>query len=186
MIWKFQPFAIDKTKFGEEINTHCSIVPNSNDWILILDWDCMILTPKSYSVIERAIENNPDVEVFGAMTNRVGLSFQRLGKEPDDNDSIRYHIQMAEELANKYHNGECKPCNQVAGFFMLFRKSYWEQNRFQEAVMDKRGNLFDYTFTRPAGRTGKAKIIQGVYVFHQYRLMKDYRDKTHLMNGNNQ
>lgn len=180
MVYKFQPFSITK-EIGIEVNSHCALVPNHDDWILILDYDCMILVPETYRVIESAIKKYPDTQVFGAMTNRVGLSFQRLLKEPDPNDSIKHHIEIAQQMATKYSDGECFSSNQVAGFFMLFKKSYWLENKFQDRVMDKRGNLFDYTFTRPAGRAGKAMIIKGAYVFHQYRIMKEWRDKTHLI-----
>lgn len=180
MIYKFQPFSISKD-VGLEYNAHCELVPFIGDWILILDYDAMILSPKSYEIMEKAIAKYPDTQIFGAMTNRVGLSFQRMiKKEPDPSDSIKRHIRIAEVLAHKFRNGESFQVNQVAGFFMLFRKSYWMENNFQEKVMDKRGNLFDYTFSRPAGRAGAIRIINGVYVFHQYRLMKEWKDKSHL------
>lgn len=184
VIWKFQPFTTDKSKFGIEYNSHISLVPNSEDWILLLDYDCMILTPKTYEVIEAAIRRYPETLVFGAMTNRVGVSYQRLtGAVIDENDSIRHHIKIAEQQAEKYKDGDCKQnVKFCAGFFLLFRKSYWEKHKFQERIIDKRGAFFDYNFTRPAGNVkGGVKIIRGAYVFHSYRLNKsNIKDKSHL------
>src|SRR5687768_4197419 len=54
MLYKFQPFSTTKD-LGKEYNSHCQLVPNSDDWILILDYDCMILCGETYQVIENAI-----------------------------------------------------------------------------------------------------------------------------------
>ena len=182
MIYKFQPFAIDKSKFGDEINAHCAIVPSDDDWILILDYDCQIASPLAYQVIERAIERYPDTAVFGAMTNRVAHSFQMLQKDPDPNTCIKKHYEKANELAIKYFEGECKDVHTVAGFFLLFKKSYWKQVKFQGPIMDKTGNLFDFRFVQPAfDRRMKIRIIQGVYCMHGYRILQDdWRRKDHL------
>lgn len=181
-VFKIQPFALDKNKYGDEVNRHCEAVPNDSDFILLLDYDAMILTPKTYQVIENAIAKYPETQIFGAMTNRVGLTFQRLNPlEMDDNDSIRHHIKLAQEQADKYPDGESKSVNQVAGFFMLFRKSYWMKNKFQDRVTNERGNTFDYTFSRPAGKIdGGIKIIKGAYLLHVYRINKNWLDKSHL------
>jgi len=180
MIYKFQPFSITK-ELGKEYNGHCELVPNDDDWILIIDYDCMILTPKTYQVIENAIKKYPDTLVFGALCNRLGLQSQRLEKQPDENDSIMHHMLRAEALADWYADGECVDANQAAGFFLLFRKSYWKENRFQDTLMTPMGNLFDWIFTRQAGKvSGGIKIILGAYLWHTYRLGKDWKDKSHL------
>ena len=181
MIYKFQPFSTSKN-IGEEYNNHCRLVPNDNDWILILDYDAMILTPKTYHVIEKAIKNKPETVIFGAMTNRVGYSFQRHGEEMNPDPDIRNHIKKAEELAARFPNGECKDVKSVAGFFLLFQKSYWKNRPFQEKIMDTNGNLFDYNFCRPAQRAGMPiRVIRGAYVWHTYRINKDHRNKDHLI-----
>lgn len=183
MIWKFQPFATDKRYFGQEYNAHCSIVPNDDDWILIIDYDCMILSRMAYPIIEKAIQRYPDTEIFGAMTNRVGYSFQRINpNEQDENDSIKHHLKIAEEKARLFADGQCKDSHTVAGFFLLFRKSYWNNNKFQDHIIDEKGNLFDYKFTLPAYKSGKKiRIIKGVYCWHTYRIeQENYHVKDHL------
>lgn len=180
MIYKFQPFSTTKN-LGEEYNQHCKLVPRDDDWILILDYDAMILTPKTYQVIEKAIQNKPDTEIFGAMTNRVGYSFQRIHDKLDDDSDIRNHIKIAEQMAVRFPAGECKDVKSVAGFFMLFRKSYWKKHPFQEKIIDNLGHFFDYNFCRPAHKAGlPIRVIRGAYVWHSYRLMKDPRNKEHL------
>lgn len=176
--YKFQPFSTTK-EIGNELNAHCAMVPNSDDWILILDYDCMILTPATYQVIENAIAQYPDTAVFGAYTNRVAYHHQRLAPM-SDNDSIQYHINIAKEMAEKFPF-ECEPAKNVAGFFMLFRKSYWEKWPFQDKIINEFGYLFDRHFCLHARRNNlPIRIIKGAYVWHSYRIDKNYRDKSHL------
>ncbi len=187
MIYRFQPFATDKSKFGETYNAHVAMVPNSEDWIQITDWDVMPLMTEQYHIIDRAIEKYPDTVIFGAMCNRVGHSFQRLKPEPDSNDKITDHIRIAEERAKRYADGECQDIHTVAGFFMLFRKSYWKEvGGFHPTIIKEtnpgRGNLFDFEFCLPAHKSGRPiRIIKGLYLWHTYRLThENYKRKDHL------
>lgn len=182
-IWKFKPFTTDKTKFGQEYNSHCELVPNNDDWILILDYDCMILSPMAYQVIETAIKRYPNTLIFGAYANRVGLTGQRLsGPIIDENDSIKHWQKMANERAEFYKDGECKEGAKLcAGFFLLFRKSYWLKNKFQDTIIQPRtGFFFDYLFSRPAGKQNGIRLIKGVLCWHSYRIDKNVKDKSHL------
>lgn len=186
MIARFQPFAVDRHKFGETYNYHCSLVPDGNMWIQITDYDAMMLLPEQYALIEKAIKRYPDTAIFGAMCNRVGYSFQRLTIEPDTNDSIRHHIREAEGQMWRYPDGECEEVKSIAGFFMLFRKSYWEAcGGFQDTIIKNDGihaNLFDYEFSKFA-RINKMpiRVIKGLYLWHTYRLnSENYKSKDHL------
>lgn len=181
MIYKFQPFATDKL-IGREYNAHCSLVPNDDDFILILDYDCQILCHQTYQVIENAIKRYPDTAIFGALCNRVAYSHQRITASPDPNDRMKDHIRTAIEFAEQFPGGESVPARTVAGFFMLFRKSYWKESPFQEKIYDKTGNLFDYTFCRHAMKNKlPIRVIRGVYVWHSYRLLADsYKNTSHL------
>lgn len=179
-IYRIQPFSPQK-ELGKVYNQHVKMVPNDSDWIQLTDWDAMFLSTKSYQVIEKAIMNYPDTAVFGAMTNRIGYPYQRREAMPDDNADIRHHIQIAEELAEKYKDGQCQEAYSVAGFFMLFKKEYWQNNHFQDRIMDRNGTFFDRNFCEKAKRQMKPlRIIKGVYLWHSYRLNKDFTDITHL------
>jgi hypothetical protein len=163
MIYKFQPFSTTK-ELGKEYNYHCSIVPNETDWILLMDYDAMILTPETYTVIEKAIETNPETEIFTAWTNRIGLPWQRLygEKELDTNDSIIHHLKVAKEQAAQFSEGESVAITTAAGFFLLFRKSYWQRNKFQDTIIDQHGRMFDWNFcfeVMNRENEGKIKLI---------------------------
>jgi len=184
MIYRFQPFVCDRTQFGNVYNSHCSMVPFDHDWIQIMDYDAMILAPEAYAVIDKAIERYPDTAVFGGMTNRVGLPFQKLVPTPklDDNDSIRHHMDIAKKIAHTYRDGQCKEVEYVAGFFMLFRRDYWLLNQFQDRISTPQGILFDWKFCQHAKEINKkVRVIEGLYLWHTYRLMGDPLSKKHLL-----
>lgn len=182
MIYRFQPFSTEKN-LGECYNYHCSTVRSPEDWIQITDYDTLFLTTKTYQIIDNAISNpaNSNVLIFGAMTNRIGRSIQRIQSEPDENDSIRRHIKIAEELADKYPNGETHEALMAAGFFLLFQKSYWLKNPFQEKIISPEGQLFDQAFCQSARKQKRVAIIKGAYLWHTYRLTSpDWHSKEHL------
>lgn len=181
-VFFFKPFSIDK-KIGEVYNSHCSIVPNSEDWICIMDYDSMILCPETFQVIESAINRYPETAIFGAMTNRIGYSHQRRLPHMDVNANMREHTQISIDLAIQFKDGECFETKiGVAGFFMLFRKSYWEKSPFQSEIFDQKRNLFDYNFCRYAIKNGlPVRVIKGAYLWHSYRILKEsYKDTSHL------
>lgn len=178
MIYKVQPFSTSK-ELGKEYNAHCALVPNPDDWILLLDYDCMILCPETYQVIENSINHYPDTALFGAFTNRVAYHHQRI-TPISENDSIRHHIKIAKERAAQFPF-ECEPAKSIAGFFMLFKKSYWESNPFQDNIINEFGYLFDRHFCLHARRNNlPIRVIKGAYVWHTYRIDKNYRDMSHL------
>ena len=178
MIYHIRPFATDKTKFGEVYNAHVAMIPNEEDWVLLMDWDTMMLTARQFQVIENAIQRYPDTDIFGAMTNRVAYDHQRHTFNMDETDSIKHHIRIANALSAAHFDGECADAKTVAGFFMLFKKKYWTKTRFTDTIIDEHGNLFDYNFCKPAK---KVRVIMGVYVYHQYRIMQDnWKRKDHL------
>lgn len=183
MIFYFSPFSTTK-EIGNAYNAHCAMVPNAEDWICIMDYDAMILCPETFKVIEAAIARYPDTAIFGALTNRISYGQQRINEEMDPDPNILNHIRTAKILAKGYADGKCidaKPAT-IAGFFMLFRKSYWEYSRFQPFIQDERGVLFDHNFCLHAKKNGlPIRIILGAYLWHTYRIDKpDYRDASHL------
>lgn len=183
-IYKFQPFSTTK-ELGAEYNAHCQLVPNDDDWILILDWDVMLLLPCQYELMESAIKLYPDTDIFGAWTNRIGYQHQRLNlttrrfeSGQNKNVNISDHIATAIYMWRQWPKGQCHDAPTIAGFFMLFKKSYWLKNKFQNEIINARGRLFDKQFCQSAKHM---RIISGLYVFHQYRITQDnWRDQSHL------
>lgn len=175
MIWMFRPFSISK-RLGDVYNAHCALVPNNNDWILIMDHDACTLVPETMKVVEAAIEKYPDTQIFGAMTNRVGYPHQCYNKKISENYDIKHHYQIAKDLAEQYKDGECFDTKTVAGFFLLFRKSFWVTYKFQSRIFEQ-GICFDHAFCRNARRV---RVIKGAYILHGYRLNGNIHDLSHL------
>ena len=142
MIWFIHPFATDKKEFGKYYNAHCRIIPGNDDWILCTDWDAMILHYSAFHVIETAIKRYPDTAIFGARCNRIALNWQRTTFDMEqESDSHKYHEEKAIKLAETFKDGQCKDVPYVAGFFMLFRKSYWKLSPFQERIYNNKHEL---------------------------------------------
>lgn len=180
-IFKFQPFSTTK-ELGKEYNAHCTLVPDPEDWILILDHDAQIMVPEAYQVIENAITKYPGTAIFSALTNRVGYPQQCYVGQISDNDSYLHHRAIAAHMAEKFKDGTCQEAFTVAGFLLLFKKSFWLKNPFQENIISPEGLYFDKAFCMYAKNNGmKIRIINGVYVFHAYRIHKDRYDKSHLI-----
>jgi len=179
MIYHFLPFSTTKA-IGEAYNAHCEIVPDG-EWICIYDYDTLILDSRVFDIMEKAIRHNPDTSIFSCFASRIGYNHQRLTTRIEDNDSIRFHMDIARDLADRYPNGECVNAPTVAGFFLLFPKEYWKRNKFQRNMFDNAGRLFDRNFAREAEGRNKIKLIRGIYLWHTYRLWKGARDTSHLL-----
>lgn len=177
MIYTFKPFSPQKDL--TVYNEHCKIVPSG--WIMILDYDVLILDPRAFEIAEKAIERHPDTDVFGCYASRIGYNHQRLTTRIEENDSISYHMSIAKTQADMFSNGESVPVQSVAGFFMLFNKEYWNRNHFQRTLLDDQGRLFDRNFCLEASQRGRVKLIKGIYLWHTYRLGKGARDISHLL-----
>ncbi len=173
-IYRFQPFATDKN-IGDVYNAHCRMVPNDDDWIQIMDWDAMLLTREGFNIIDEAVILHPDTDIFGAVTNRIGYGWQRYLLNNDIDFNLVTHIEIAERLSKL--GASMVKIETIAGFFMLFKKSYWNKNPFQPRLKDEKGKLFDKNFCRGAT---DMKLIKGLYVFHQYRATTHENDQSHL------
>lgn len=177
MISYIKPFSTSKN-LGEVYNKQVSDC--STEWICVMDWDCMVLTLETFQVIENAVANYQDTAVFGCFVNRVAYHHQRIAPM-SENDSILYHMRIAKDRAKQFPT-ECEITKNVAGFFMLFKKSYWEKWPFQDKIINEFGFLFDRHFCLYARRNNlPIRLIKGAYVWHSYRLDKNYRDKSHLV-----
>ena len=169
MIHHISPYASDKY-LGRALNAHIEPLPN-DAWICVRDNDTCFLTPNSGRLIEQAIIDRPDVDLFTCATNRV--YGQGLSRESD----IIVHHDTASRLemgAKKYLR--IKGC--VPAFFWLFRKSLWLDNPFDDLPIISGNNSFDARWTKDKDWV-KVRICH-LFVFHFYRLNKDKSDYSHL------
>lgn len=178
MIFDITPYRRDKN-IGKAYNERIEVLPD-DAWIIVRDGDCMYLTPDYGSIIEKTIENHGEhYALFGALTNRLGMErlcyLQRFNTDTD----VKNHYPIAVELGGKEH---VVPVNLVAGFFMMFKKSTWKEvGGFKENSIHA-----DQEFSKSILAKGmKIGQIQGLYLFHSYRIWQDthagaWKDVSHL------
>lgn len=168
MIYYFAPFDSEKN-IGRSHNHHCAIVPNAEDWICITDSDVLFLLPDTKKQIEDIIrKHGNDYQVFGCLTNRIVSPHQRYSGviDPFMEVNIMVHKELAGLLKRTLYDVVQETNINVAGFLMIFQKKTWDKYRFSDNSI-----RFDSEFTdKVKADGGKLAIMQGVYVFHDYRL----------------
>lgn len=166
MIYYFAPFDSEKN-IGRSHNQHCEIVPNAEDWICITDSDVLFLLPDTKKQIEDVIrKHGNDYQVFGCLTNRIASEHQRAMKNVFDETDILTHKDIATFLQKDRYDEVEETLLNVAGFLMIFQKKTWDKYRFSDNSI-----RFDSEFTdKVKADGGRLGIMQGVYVFHDYRL----------------
>jgi len=173
-VWFFVPYSFDKN-LGKAYNEYMELIPD-NDWGCIMDGDIMFLMPDWGHQIQQAVIDNPDAGIITCITNRISNKKQRLDEPSTD---ILIHKRKAQE---RYKARKCRysECNRnISGFLMCIKKSVWQRIKFPEI-----GSLLnvDNIFSREILRNHKKIIImEGMYVFHYYRLLEGKQDKSHLL-----
>lgn len=179
-IYYFTPYSTTKN-IANEYNKYIETVPNDDDWICLLDADIMFLTPDYGSQIHEIVTKHKDtIGMFTCLTNRVGSPWQCYEGYISENDSIRNHRAIAKYVREKYQNQICRIIYPISGYFMLFSKKTWrEVGKFNESL----GMLgVDTDFSQKIMRNKKhIALIQGLYVFHYYRLVEGIEHKKHLL-----
>jgi hypothetical protein len=168
MIYYFAPFDSAKN-IGRSHNQHCEIVPNAEDWICVTDSDVLFLLPDTKKQIEDVIRKHESAyQVFGCLTNRIASAHQRYSGiiNPFKEVDIMVHKEIAGLLKRTLYDVVHETTINIAGFLMIFQKKTWEKYRFSDNSI-----RFDSEFTdKVKADGGKLAIMQGVYVFHDYRL----------------
>ena len=165
MIYYFAPFDSEKN-IGRSHNQHCEIVPNAEDWICITDSDVLFLLPDTKKQIEDVIRKHDNTyQAFGCLTNRIASPHQRiLGWFKETN--ILLHKAKAQTAQDTHYADVAETDINIAGFLMIFQKKTWDKYRFSDNSI-----RFDSEFTdKIKADGGRLAIMQGVYVFHDYRL----------------
>lgn len=180
MIHYISPFRTDKN-IGKAINDAIiQLNPDDNDWIVHVDQDVCFLRPDSKKQIEEILSTT-DYRLLGVMTNRLGLTYQLLKGEIDNNNDILLHLVYANDSHNN-HYGKVKEVKRgpIAAMVMCFKVSDWRSvGGFAENSLQ-----FDIKFSDDLRAKGcNLGVMKGVYVFHLYRMWsnKDPRiDIKHL------
>lgn len=171
------PYSLDKN-LGKAYNESMRLIPDG-DAACFIDWDVQFLTHDAIRIIHQYFAEHPDC-LLTCFTNRVSkYSIKQLlrGQISEDTD-MRSHYALAEaQKAQLYCT--TRILRDISGMLMVIPKSLWIQHPFPE-----NGQCLgvDTMYGRQLLAAGK-KILRmdGLYVFHGYRLMTGVKDKRHLM-----
>lgn len=168
------PYAPDK-QFGKCLNEMMAMLPD-DDWVCILDHDCMFLTPDAIKHLYTYAEMFPDA-LLTSYTNRVGFKPQCLNGVCSENGDVRTWVQKAErQKALLYRVTEMT--GTISGFLMLFSKKLW--NDCSHFTEDKMILGTDNNWSARVLQHGyKIYLMCGILVFHTYRIL-DRTNKSHL------
>ena len=177
MIQILKPFSLEKN-LGKAYNDAMSKL-NDDEWGVLCDLDTCFLTHDAGTILERYAERNPDAGLLTCFANRIHplAKDQLLDGVVSENTNFSYHIDLAYNQMK--HLFETTVLNhEVSGFLMMISKKTWNQIKFTEDLKCL-GVDNDYCFRLMDA--GKSILrMNGLYIWHTYRLRNGITDKTHL------
>jgi GT2 family glycosyltransferase len=171
------PYRTDKN-LGLAYNEAISQIPN-DDWVCLIDYDVCFLTPDAIAILNGYAEQNQDAGLMTCYTGRIHplAKHQLLYGQVTDNADINFHISRAEgQKKFLYKTTEIK--KEISGFLMMVSKKTWNENKFTENGKCL-GVDNDYCWRLLASNKSILRM-DGLYVWHTYRLKNGITDKTHL------
>lgn len=172
------PYSTDKN-LGRAYNEAFRLV-GDEDWVCLTDYDTMFLTPDAPAIVQEYVNRFPDTALFTCYTNRVHpCSTEQLVQGTIiDNSDIRYHIQIAERTKKNLYTVSQVHKN-VSGMLMVMSKKQWRETPFVE---DLKCLGVDTELSKTLRERGQpVQRMNGLYIWHTYRIMNGIRDKSHLL-----
>jgi GT2 family glycosyltransferase len=145
------------------------------EWVLLLDHDVFVCcNPLWYEILIKVINMVPDdVGLITCVTNYLDTykslrhTYPQVAAIPEHSDRIERHIRVAKMLWMKYkYKLEEIKTYKTTGFFMLVKKSIWEELKFES---NNRGVAeVDWNYCGRLLEKGyKIYQIPGLYVIHR-------------------
>jgi GT2 family glycosyltransferase len=169
------PFSVEKN-LGKAYN-QCFEIVGEDDWVCLRDLDTMFLTPDAGEIVFNYAYQNHGC-VLTCWTNRIHhLAKEQFCSAMQDKEMI-HQLEVADGARNDCY--KITPCTgPLSGFLMLLsKKTWWQIGGFDESI----GLLGVDTDFYKRVRAAKIPVLRmdGLYIFHCYRLGKDIKDTTHL------
>lgn len=171
------PYDVNKN-LGKVYNETMQRIPDG-DAACLIDYDVQLLTPDAGKIIHDYANKYPNA-LLTCFTNRVSpLSKMQLltGRISDETD-IRTHIELAEKQKEFFYKAT-RIQRDISGMLMVLPKKIWAKHPFPE---DGKCLGIDTNYGRRLRKFGVAIYrMDGLYCFHQYRLLTGISNKTHLV-----
>lgn len=183
MIHYCTPFSLEKN-IGREYNNYVKRISRSdNDWVFFIDGDAMFLDPFWGKHIADIVGKYTNTGLFTCKTNRVGCQLQCHNFVRSMDSNILNHFKISEDLRQKRYWDVSQVNHIISGIMMGFKVKTWKEvGGFTENPNEilKVDNRFSNRILR-AGK--KILIMEGVYLFHYYRLHQPNprKAKAHLL-----
>lgn len=178
MVHVVTPFRTDKNlglAYNEAFKHY-----SDEDWLCLMDWDAYFLTSDAINHLIRYTELYPKTGIFTAWTGRIhsSNSIQLYKGIVNEDGEIRNHIAIAEYLKQNLY--QVAPIHKViSGFLMMIKKETWNEIKFSE---DMKCLGVDNEYSQRILDAGKTIFrMEGIYIWHTYRLINGVKDKRHLL-----
>ena len=172
-----KPYSLTKD-LGQAYNEAMSRI-SDGDWACLMDYDAMFLEPDCGRILHDYAEKFPHAGLMTCFTNRISPSAkdQLLDGVVSENFLIDYHTERAyQQKRFLYQATELK--HEISGFLMMVKKETWKLIKFRDGVgclgVD---NNFCWDLMKANGSIYR---MDGLYVFHSYRIKNGIQDKSHL------
>lgn len=184
MIFDIIPYSTEKN-LGVAYNQAIAALPDDAH-ICLRDGDTCWLTPDYGVHLAEYVRLHPNA-VLTCWTNRINEKAEQQAKGTlRECSEMKIHIAAADIYKSQLYN--VTPLHGfVSGFCLVFPKSLWQQHKFAEKqVYEDRGphNLLgvDNDWTNRVRAAGVPVLrMNGIYMWHTYRLLTGDHDKTHLI-----
>jgi len=147
-----------------------------DDWVCLKDHDTLFLLPDTIRHISRYTELNPYAGILTCYTNRLANGEQLLTGRCMETDSIRSHIALAKEQEKRLYQ-VTEMIKPISGFLMVIKKLTWDNIKFSDGCLG-----VDNNYHLKVIASGKKVLrMDGIFLFHTYRMSNGVRDKSHLV-----
>lgn len=179
-VWHMQPYSCSRN-LGVAYNEYLSLIPDG-DAACLTDGDSMFLTPDWGHIIQTYAEQNPNA-VLTCWVSRLHELAKGQLYQPQLN-TIDDCLKEAEKLKARIKYTTLIT-GSVSGTLLVIPKHIWQQHKFSETNTFRPGepNLLgvDNYWTNLVRRNGVQVLrMDGVLIYHQYRLLSAGQDKSHL------
>jgi GT2 family glycosyltransferase len=171
------PYRSDKD-LGRAYNETMALLPD-DWWACFHDIDTLFLTPDCGTILETYAEQYPDAGILTCLTNRVSdlSAKQMLGGRRSEDPDIRHHIKIAQIQEQQLYD-VTEINRDISGMLMMISKRTWKEMPFPEG--GKCLGIDTHYNRRIREAVKKILRMNGLYIFHTYRLLTGIHNKMHL------